>query len=531
MANVLKVNIQETVRSLHLRGWSHRRIARELGVNRRTVVRYALELGAKCTISTLGSAEIGTEPKCTISTPGSEAGRGVATKANAGRKSACQPFAATISEKVELGLTARRIYQDLVLEHGFADKYQCVKRFVRRLKATQPARVWRMECEPGEEAQVDFGVGAPIIDSSGKRRRTWVLRVVLSYSRKGYSEAVLRQDTETFLRALENAIRSFGGAPLTLSVDNLKAAVTKADWYDPEINPKLKEFCLHYGTHALPCRPYTPQHKGKVERGVGYVKENALKGRTFASLALENQHLAHWEATIADKRIHGTTRRQVESCFAEERPHLLPLPNCLFPCFQEARRVVHRDGYIEVAAATYEAPPEFIGRSVWVRWDGRCVRIFNDRMEQLQVHVQLGPGKRSRSLGAGGLSTPVRKSCAYWVSQASMLGEHTEQWAQMAVDARGPEALRAIMGLCNLVKNHSASSINTACAKAIKQGARRYKDIRRLLGEEVEQVTFGFVESHPLIRDLGTYSSFIQQTHDHQHPQTTSPQTTPVRAA
>jgi hypothetical protein len=131
--------------------------------------------------------------------------------------------------------------------------------------------------------QVNFGLGAPIVQANGERTRTGVPRVVSSHSRKGYSEAVLRQDTETFLRVLENAVRSFGGVPLTLHGDNLKAAVSKADWSDPEINPKLAEFCGHYGISVLPYRPYTPQHKGKVERGVGYEKKNALKARMASS--------------------------------------------------------------------------------------------------------------------------------------------------------------------------------------------------------------------------------------------------------
>jgi transposase len=135
--------------------------------------------------------------------------------------------------KVEVGLSAQRIYQDLVEESGFTDSYQSVKRFVRKLRSIQPDRVWRLECQPGEELQLDFGLGAPIDDAQGKTRRSWVLRMVLSYSRKGYSEAVSRQDTETFLRCLENGLRSFGGVPLLLNLDNFKAAVLKADWFDP----------------------------------------------------------------------------------------------------------------------------------------------------------------------------------------------------------------------------------------------------------------------------------------------------------
>jgi len=143
--------------------------------------------------------------------------------------------------------------------------FQSVQRFVRKLKGTQPQRVWRMEAQPGEEVQVDFGLGAPIWEGSGRPRRSRVFRMVLSYSRKAYGEgglatrakptakAVLRQDTETFLRCLENGLRAFGGVPLLMNLDNLKAAVLKADWFDPEINPKLADFCRHYGLHVVPC--------------------------------------------------------------------------------------------------------------------------------------------------------------------------------------------------------------------------------------------------------------------------------------
>jgi transposase len=519
MSNVLTVSLQATIYSLHDRGWSRRRIARELGIDRETVGRYLLL--AKPAISTAGVEGTG-EAKPAISTAGAEeageakpaistAGKGI------GRKSQCEPLAEVIMAKVEVGLSAQRIYQDLVEENGFTDSYQSVKRFVRKLRSIQPQRVWRLECQPGEELQLDFGLGAPIKEGQDKARRTWVLRMVLSYSRKAYSEAVTRQDTETFLRCLENGLRSLGGSPLILNLDNMKTAVLKADWFDPEINPKLADFCRHYGMHVVPCRPSLPQHKGKVERGVAYVRTNALKGRRFKSLAEQNLFLSYWESSVADTRIHGTTRKQVAACFEEERPHLQPLPSSLFPCFQEGRRSVHRDSYVEVERAFYEAPPELIGREVWVRWDSRCVRIFNERMEQVGMHTRQEPGKFSHSLGAGGFSAPVLSSCRYWVSRAAVLGEQCGQWAQSALDARGPESLRSIMGLCGLIRKHSGAVLNTACAKALKSGTHRLKDVRRLIGEQSEQTAFGFAQSHPLIRDLKSYSDFMNHCQQSQN--------------
>jgi hypothetical protein len=135
----------------------------------------------------------------------------------------------------------------------------------------------------------------------------------------------------------------------------------------------------------------------------------------------------------------------------------------------------------------------------------RCRKISlgrSERMEQVGMHIRQEPGKFSHSLGAGGFSAPVLSSCRYWVNRAAVLGEQCGQWAQSALDVRGPESLRSIMGLCNLIKKHSGAVLNAACAKALKAGTHRLKDVRRLIGEQSEQTAFSFAQSHPLIRDL-----------------------------
>lgn len=109
-----------------------------------------------------------------------------------------------------------------------------------------------------------------------------------------------------------------------------------------------------------------------------YVKGSALQARQFKSLEEQNGHLAQWERTIADTRIHGTTKRQVKWLFEQaERSALAPIPKERFACFHEGRRKVNRDGHVEVAKANYSTPPEYLGRTVWLRWDARLVRIFN----------------------------------------------------------------------------------------------------------------------------------------------------------
>ena len=135
------------------------------------------------------------EPKCTTDVTSGSALQDEAectTEVTAGSRSLCAVFHEVIDPMLEIGLSAQRIYQDLVAGHGFGGSYSSVRRYVGELKASEPQRVFRIECLPGEELQVDFGLGAPIVGDGGKPRRTWMFRAVLSYSRKGYSEVVLR---------------------------------------------------------------------------------------------------------------------------------------------------------------------------------------------------------------------------------------------------------------------------------------------------------------------------------------------------
>ena len=500
MANLIPMTTREAIRALQERGYSRRKIARELGIHRNTVASY---LGGEAS----PVEESADRPKCTIPTPGPQPGSGAVS--GRGRGSHCEPYRELIGSMLESQLHAKRIWQDLVDDHGFEHSYQSVKRFVAKLKQADPKRVWRMECAPGEEVQVDYGTMG--VELAGKRKKIHLLRVTLSHSRIGYTEAMPRQDTESFIRGIENALRHFGGVPRLLVLDNLKAGVLKPCHYDPEINPKFAAFCEHYNIVPLPTLPRTPQHKGKVERGVGYVKESAVRGRKFGSLYELNLHLRNWERTIADKRIHGTTRKQVAAHFEQgERASLQPLPADLFPSFVEAKRKVHRDGYVEFERAYYEAPPEYISRELWVRSDGRMVRIFDLRMEQVAVHTKLEPGQFTRALGSGGTPRSVAQSLEQWVARASEIGDDVGLWARGLVLMRKEAGLRVLMGLVNgLLARHGSAALNRACGQARLHGQYRLKEVESWLEQPAEQQAFSFLSDHALIRDMGAYGKLV----------------------
>jgi len=514
MANRIKVAVSQTILTLHAQGWSFRRIARTLGIHRETVSRYVRGQTAKPASNPAPGSEGQQEPKpASNPTPGSDGTDrpkpANPTPGNSGPKSSCDPYRDEIEAKLRQGLSGQRIWQDLAAERGFINSYSSVKRFLQRLGRTTPLPFRRMETLPGQEAQVDFGRGAPV-ERDGKRRYPWVFRIVLSYSRKGYSEVVWRQDTESFLRCLENAFRAFGGVTRTLVPDNLKAAVLQADWYDPELNPKIQEFCRHYGCVLLPTKPDTPRHKGKIERGVGYVSSNALRGRVFGSLQEENEALQWWESHVADPRIHGTTRKQVRALFQEERPRLLPLPSGEFPFFHEAQRAVHRDAHVEVDKAYYSVPPEYLGHTVWVRWDAKMVRIFTGRMDQIAVHIKHEPGRFStdpKHIASQKISG-VERGAGYLLKRLSLVGPQTLQWAQTMLDQRGIEGVRVLQGLLAMTGKYPADDLEKACAQALSHGAYRLRVLRQLMKQPQRQTEF--VQAHPLIRPMEVYGRYFK---------------------
>jgi transposase len=571
MANRLEMANIQAILQLHALQWSHRRIARRLGVDRATVAKVirAAQAAPKPAIAPSGSegakpatlapspgpglsgqrqaeapsgeSELGRDSKPAIAPSGSEVGIRITTATNGpaqdnaapdgalcaaaapiGRSSLCEPFRKFILGRLEQELSAQRIYQDLIAEQGYGGSYYSVRRFVQKLEARLPLPMRRMECPAGFEAQADYGTGAPIIAHDGKRRKTNVFRIVLSHSRKGYSEASFRQTTEDFIRSLENAFWHFGGVPQTVVIDNLRAAVSHPDWYDPELNPKLRDFAAHYGTVILPTKPYTPRHKGKIERGVGYVKGNGLKGKTFGSLDEQNRHLADWETAVADTRIHGTTRQHVGQVFAAvERPALRPLPAERFQFFHEGQRIVSRDGHIEVAKAYYSVPPEYLGRTVWARWDARLVHVFNLRMEQIILHVRQDPGRFSTQPAhiAPEKISGVERGARSLMTKVSLIGPSTTAWTTAMLTARGIEGTRVLMGLIALTKKHSSDRLENACRTALSHGEFRLRALRALIARQpsVVQAALPFLDEHPLIRPLDDYARVVAAALERQH--------------
>jgi len=423
--------------------------------------------------------------------------------------SRCEPY----REIIELGLSRDRnamaIWQDLVSDFGFKSGYQSVRRFAYKLRGAQlPQARAVILTAPGEEGQVDYGSGPMVRDpQSGKYRRTRLFVLTLGYSRKAVRLLVFRSSTRIWAELHEKAFRRLGGVPRILVLDNLREGVLIPDIYDATLNPLYRDVLAHYGAVALPCRIQDPDRKGKVESAVGHAKKTPLKGQHFESLELAQAYLDRWEANWADTRIHGTTKRQVATMFAEEKPTLLPLPVEPFRYYQYGERVVHLDGCVEVEAAYYGLPPGWIGRGVKVQWDELCVRILDPKTGLLlREHVRQKRGWYRIQPQDHSPQTPFR--VVQLLARARRVGSHVGTLCNLIYSQQGEVGVRRILGILSLTKKYGIATLDEACAAALEMGVHEYRFVRRYL-ERCPQAPLSLRQVDPLIRELVHYRDLI----------------------
>ena len=511
MGNVLRAEKQEQVRGLGRLGWSLRRIQRETGVDRASVRRYLTEaeIEVREPRRRRPPSALGAKPASQVfPDPGAVPIR-EQTLTSAVR-STCEPHREFITTALELGRNGKSIWQELVDRHGFTGHYESLKRFVRKLRPSSRVAHPRMETPPGEEGQVDYGTGPMVRDpATGRYRRTRLFALTLACSRKAVWLLVWKSSTQHWCELHEEAFRRLGGAPRTMVLDNLKEGVLAPDVYDPTINPLYRDVLAHYGVTALPARVRHPDRKGKVESSVGFAQKTPLAGMRFESLEAAQRHLDEWTVRWADKRIHGTTKRQVEVMFAEEKPSLLPLPTEPFRYYQYGVRVVHLDGCIEVARAYYAAPPNWIGEQVHVRWDTRCVRILDPQTGQLlREHLCTQPGHfRIQEQDRSPRTPPQMEQL---LRRARGAGRHVGLLCEQIEQRREQWGARQILGVLAFVKRHGFGVVDDCCRLALEAEVATFRLVKRLVARP--RTEHGVLQqTHALIRQLTDYSDVIRR--------------------
>lgn len=518
--NVLKPDLQVTIKTLLGKGLSQREIERKTGIDRKTIRRYAQPTKLMTFEETEHSKSPTEQDVATESgTPSVENPPPwpPAQQPNFPKhvRSACETHREWIQEQVKLGRNAMAIYQDLVELFGFTHRYNSVKRFVRGLKRQDPRQYDRLEFLMGEEAQVDYGLGAPTLHSSGQYRRPRLFIMTLKYSGRAFRKVVWRSSKETWAKLHEEAFRYLTGCPQYVTLDNLKEGVIKPDIYEPDLNPLYAAMLEHYKVVADPARVSDSDRKGTVENAVKHTQNTALKGRKFDSIEAQNEWLLHWESRWASLRIHGRAKRQVEEMFQEEKPYLTELPLRPFRYFQQETRTVYDDGTIQVGNSYYAASPALLGSEV-------MVRIFDEEIEILDPRRMEVIRRHPKSMRAGSLMmepgdrifNPSRETDRL-LAQAEAIGPHTFGLCERWFNEEGRSGQRRMYGLVNLVRHYPAGTVEKAAELAKDNGLRSSKALRRMVesmaaevGETKVEPSEGLTQDHPLIRSGEDYAAF-----------------------
>ncbi len=350
---MIRVGELVMILDLHRQGLSPTAIARRLGIDRKTVRKYIAR---------------GLEPPSYRKVPR--------------RPRGTDAFMAYLRERLAAypALTAVRLLREL-RERGFVGGYSAVKREVQEIRPDQPQRFEvRFETPPGEQAQVDLArFEVAFTDEPGVSRVVWLFSMVLGFSRLIWGEFVVHQDLQSVLRCHVAALTAIGGAPREILYDRMKTAVIGEDADGLVIyNRGLVDLARHFGFHPKACRPYRAKTKGKVERPFRYIREDFFLARVFRNLDDLNAQLRQWLDSVANVRVHATTRRVVSEAFAEERPALRPLPPAPYRSVLKLERRLSHEGMVSVGGSLYSVPDTARRRVLDVHCFVDEIRILED---------------------------------------------------------------------------------------------------------------------------------------------------------
>jgi transposase len=488
------------VLQLHQLGFSNRHIGKQLGLYKQTVNDYVCKLKAH----NYDIAEL-----LTLDDPVMEA------RFMAGNPAYTEDRFLIFKDKIpyfekELArahVKRMTIWEEYIGEHPDGYRYSQFCYHLNQMKtARHPSAI--LEHQPGEKLFIDFaGDTVAYIDrETGEIRQAQVFVACFPYSDYTFVMAVRSQSTDDFLYALCCALRHLGGSPKILVPDNLKAAVIKADKYEPDLNRLMDDFANHYGFVVLPARVRKPKDKASVENQVKIIYTRVyakLRNETFFSIEDINHA---FEIKI---REHNQTRMQQkgysrqEKFLAEEKVLLTPLPTCEFQVkYYTSLTVAHNNCiYLGRDKHYYSVHHSYIGRKVEVIYTRTLVCIYCDG-NCIATH--------SRVIGFG--YTTVKdhlcsthkhykeRSPEYYIKLAKTRSESLSALVSLNFEQQEiPEVIyRRCDGLMSLQRKTDPTIFEKACQYALENNVLSYKSLQRIIENKTYLIQEESFEQKPL---------------------------------
>lgn len=356
--------------------------------------------------------------------------------------------------------------------------------------------VMRQIHRAGEKLFVDYaGQTVEITDRvTGEVKQAQIFVAVLGASNYTYAEATWSQSLPDWIGSHVRALYFLGGVPEVLVPDNLKSGVSKACYYEPDLNPTYQDLASHYDTVVLPARVRKPKDKAKVEAGVQVVERwilARLRNHTFFSLAELNHEISKLLKELNSKtfqKLPGSRKSMFESL---DRPALKPLPSEAYQLAQWKKATAHIDYHIEIDGHYYSVPCQLVKKSIDVRFTDNTVECFY-RSKRVSSH------KRSYQKGQ---HTTVREhmpprhqqyhdwSPQRFLKWASKVGPYTEQLTENILSSRNypQQAYRTLLGILRLGKSYTDQRLEAACFRALAIGAKSFRSIESILKNGLDQ--------------------------------------------
>ncbi len=472
------------------KGESQRAIAAALNHHRATVRQYHFLAKQKGFLDTKKALPTEADILCALGEP-----------ANVVRPlSSVQPFSEIVKSWLSKGVEVRAIHRMLTQDHGFTGSYSAVRRFaVAHRPDPEPDAYVRIETDPGEDAQIDFGTVGHLLDpTTGKLRLAYCFVMTLCFSRHQYVEFVFDQRIGTWIGCHRRAFAYFGGCARRLVIDNLKAAVIKAALEDAVLGSAYRQMARHYDVLIAPCRPRTPEHKGKVESGVHFVKRNLWPELAGMTLPAANTAANNWVMGYAGHRDHGTTHEQPLLHFQRtEAATLLPLPAAPFDLLEVRVSKVHKDCHLVVDGSYYPAPYQYVGKRLDVYIREATVQIYygvellatHERAKQRGERIErpdFYPPHKARYLAR------TKNAC---MEEATRIGPACLEIAQTILDDKPRDSSRVLAALVGLADRHTAQQVEAACAFAIACADPRYMRVRDMLRNAPENLAMSVAKT------------------------------------
>ena len=496
-------------------GWSKQRMVDSFGIDRKTLVKYlrafeSLAVEGESTPQAIRQALEGIVPKNEKPAPAFRA---------------LKPYEAEIRSLIgdhDNPVKPKTAWLVICERHALSEQtsYETFKRFVRerdlaRLETKSPLRI---ELEPGEETQIDYGKVGTLHDAtSGRKRTVYAFCGILSASRLPFVMFVHTQDSPSFIESLVTMAGFYGGVTLRLNLDNLKAGVLKANVIDPVLNRAFADFCEYYGVFADPSRVRRPTDKGKVERMVPQARE--LFGRLVAlhphaDLVELNELASDWCTEEYGRKPHGTTGIPPMEAFTTlEKPRLKALPARRFEVPIWTLAVVHPDQFIKVRGKLYGLPSSYRGRQVAVRIAAGGVRIFFQ--EKLIREYRIPGGYRAYLDADFPEATRAAMNGSYGAylirTTAADLGEPSARLIEMILVPHANLNARRALSVIDLMKRYRSLPLyNDVIAKALTSRTLSRRALEIIFEDEKRQRCFQFVapqseSGRQMTRDVSYY--------------------------